>query len=99
MTIDYPCFSSDLIVLISQLPALRYLNARIDDEHREEMDRDIDHLTGSRSIRCAILHVEHVKRDRLILFLSLMVGLTRVQLNGSVEFDIHHLLAMERPFR
>lgn len=100
LTIDHPCFSSDLIVLISQLPALRYLDAQIDDDYREEMDRDIDHLPGSRSIRSAILHVEHVQCDRLILLISLLGELNRLELNGSIDFDIQHLIsAMERPQR
>ena len=86
-------------MLISQLPKLRYLNARIDDEHREEMDRDIDHLSGSQSIRSAVLHVVNVQCDRLILFLSLMVDLTRLELHGSIDFDIQHLLAVERTYR
>ena len=98
VTIDDPCFSSELIVLISQLPKLRYLNAQIDDDYREEMDRDIDHLAGSRSIRSAILHVEHVQCDRLILLISLLGELSRLELNGSIDFDIRHLLpALDLP--
>jgi hypothetical protein len=100
LTIDDPCFSSDLIVLISQLPFLRYLNAQIDDDYREEMDRDIEHLEGSQSIRSAILHVEHVKCDRLLLVISLMPDLNRLELNGSIGFDIQQLIpAMELPYQ
>ena len=78
-------------MLICQLPNLRYLNAHINDERREQIDRDIDHLTGNHSLRYLVLHIENLKWDRLKLILSLMFNLNRVELNGTVDFDLNNL--------
>ncbi|CAF2725058.1 unnamed protein product [Rotaria sp. Silwood2] len=96
--IDCDCFSSDFIVLISQLRELRHLSARINDYNREYMDKDIDHLTGNESLRSLILHIENIELERLLLIFSLMINLRIVDLNGTIDFDISHLLELERNY-
>jgi hypothetical protein len=96
--IDCECFSSDFIVLISQLPQLRHLSARINDHNREYMDKDIAHSTGNQSVRSVILHIVNVEVDRVLLILSLMINVNRLELNGSIDFDISHLLELERNY-
>jgi len=96
--IDCECFSSDFIVLISQLPKLCHLNARINDHNREYMDKDIDNLTGNESLRSLILHIENFEFDRLLLILSLIPSVHILELNGSIDFDINHLLELERNY-
>jgi hypothetical protein len=97
--IDCECFSSDFIVLISQLPKLRHINARINDYNREYMDKDIDNLTGNESLRSIILHIENIELNRLLLILSLIPNVHRVELNGKIDFDINYLLEFERNYR
>ncbi|CAF3994735.1 unnamed protein product [Rotaria sordida] len=96
--IDCDCFSSDFIVLISQLRELRYLNARINDYNREYMDKDIDHLTGNESLHSLILHIENIELDRLLLIFSLMINVRIIDLNGTIDFDINHVLELERNY-
>lgn len=92
------CFSSDFIILISQLPNLRYLSARINDYRREYMDKDIDHLHGNDSIYSLILHISNVELDRLLLIFSLMINVHKLELNGSIDFDVNYLLEFERNY-
>ena len=98
MIIDCDCFSSDFIILISQLPKLRHLNARINDHNREYMDKDIDHLTGSDSLRSLVLQIENVELNRLLLIFSLTTNVHRLDLNGIIDFDINRLLELERNY-
>lgn len=97
--IESPCFSSEIIVLISQLPKLRFLNARINDTDRESMDKDIDHYTGHQSLRSVILQIENVKYDRLFLLLTLMCNVQTLELNGKIDFDLNSLLEYGRNYR
>jgi len=96
--IDCECFSSDFIVLISQLPELRHISARINDQNREYMDKDIDHLTGNESLRSLILSIENIELNRLLLIFSLMANVHLLELNGTIDFDINHLLELERNY-
>ncbi len=84
--------------MISQLPKLRHLSARINDYNREYMDKDIDHLTGNESLRSLILHIENVELDRLLLILSLLPNVHILELNGRIDFDINHLFELERNY-
>ena len=97
--IESPCFSSDIIVLISQLPKLRYLNARINDFHRESMDKDIDHFSANQSIRSVTLQIENVKYDRLLVLLRFMSDVQILELNGKIDFDLNSLLEYGRNYR
>lgn len=99
ITIECPCFSSDIIVLISQLLSLRYLNARINDLNREHMEKDIDHFSGNKSVRSVVLQIENVEYDRLLLLLTLMSDVRTVELNGKIDFDINYLLEFGRNYR
>jgi hypothetical protein len=96
--INCECLSSDFIVLISQLPELRYLSARINDYNRENMDKDIDHLTGNDSVRSLILHIENVELNRLKLILILMPNVHIFELNGTTDSNIDHLFELKRDY-
>jgi hypothetical protein len=48
-------------------------------------DRDIDHLTGHSSVRSLV-----VQHERLTLFMWLMNQLERIELNGTIDFDVQH---------
>ena len=95
---DCECFSSDFIVLISQLPELRHLSARINDHNREYMDKDIDCLTGNESLRSLVLNIESVDLNRLLLIFSLITNVRILELNGTIDFDIDHLLELKRNY-
>lgn len=96
--IDCDCSSSDFIILISQLPEIRHLNARINDNHRKSMEKDVDNMTGNESVRSLILHIENVELDRLLLIFSIMPNVHILELNGTIDFDINHLLEYERNY-
>ena len=63
------------------------------------MDKDVDHLTGSESLRSVKLHIENVEQKRLLLMLSLMFNVHRIELNGKIDFDINCLLEFQRNYR
>ncbi|CAF1001829.1 unnamed protein product [Adineta steineri] len=96
--IDCECFSSDLIVLISQLPELYHLSAYINDHNRECMDKDIDHISESKSLRSLILHIENIDLNRLLLIFSLTINVHILELNGTIDFDINHLFKLQRKY-
>ena len=62
------------------------------------MDKDVDHLTGSHSVRSLTLHIEDVQWIRLSTILRLVPTLQLLELNGTIDFDIGHLLALERNY-
>lgn len=97
--IVYPCFSSDLIVLINQLPFLVDFSAMINDHRREEMDRDLNDSTENPSVRSLDLHIKHLKWDRLKLFLCLMTNLKTVRITGEIEFDLNWILDFGRRYK
>lgn len=62
------------------------------------MDKDVHYFTGSHSIRSLTLHIEHVEWIRLSTILRLMPTLQILELNGTIDFDIGHLLSLERNY-
>jgi hypothetical protein len=62
------------------------------------MDKDIDNLIGNESLRSLILHIENIELNRLLLILSLIPNVHLLELNGTIAFDINHLLELERNY-
>lgn len=94
-----PCLSSDVIVLISQLPELKHLTANIDDYNRHMMDRDVDHLPINESIRSATLSIIFVPYERLTYLLSFIKNLDRFELHCPLPFHFFHADSLEENYR
>lgn len=98
IVLNCDCYSSDFIVLISQLPNLRQISARINDLNRDFMDKDIDHYQSNQSIRSISLHIENIDYDRLVFVFSFVENVRSVELNGRIDFEIDKIFELEKTF-
>jgi hypothetical protein len=96
LTIDDPCFSTDLVILIGQLPYLCYLNAFINDDRYDDLEKDVDYSKRNRSLHTLCLRIEKSSFEQLEKLLQSVPQIRRLQLKGAMKFDSQLLFELQQ---